>query len=263
MSHENRVQQRRNSIGPTNISDFELFKLQQFLEKREQAKISESWTDKQEELIHIWAIKSAGYRWLHMRAHEYYTWVNNIFSYPIIVLSSMVGVGGFAMISPEKPTRFELTLQYLFSICNMMIAILSSLHKFNRCSENSEQHHNSAIQYAKFYREIKMELTLEKKDRCNSIEFCKNIKEKYDALLSNSLEIPRHIITEFNIIFTNVNHKPDVANGMFELERHDIENTNQIHTAEEEHLHSFDEFSSDSFKSQNDNELNQNIQLNL
>ena len=207
-------------------SELDILKAQMMIEKHNQQIIIDSWTAKNENLLEMWSQKAAGYRWLHMQCASYYKRVNNFFSYPIIIFSSVVGVGGFAIIT-KNPDIYEIILQYIFCIINLIVAILSSCQKFNKCAENYESHASSAIQYAKFYRQIKMELSLSKEDRSESVSFCKSMKNEYDKILTISPEILVCAIDSFNLKFPHVTHKPDVANGLVEIENNYMKNHQQ------------------------------------
>jgi hypothetical protein len=74
-----------------------------------------------------------------------------------------------------------------------MVAMLSSILKYKKYGEMAEKHHISAVEYSKFYREVKLELVLDTAERSHAIEYSKTIKNNYDKLLSNSPEIPGHI----------------------------------------------------------------------
>lgn len=199
-----------------NIDNIEVLKAQALVSKQERQSRICSWTVSQEELLFTWSEKAAGYRWLHIRAHEYYTYYNNLYTYPIIFLSSIIGCGGMALNKPQQ-SEIELVLLYILSSCNLVVAMLSSVQKFNKHAEKAEQHLTQSIQYAKFYRDINMELSLDWKDREHGVIFVKNSKTRYDNLLCTSLKVPRHIIREFNQLFPNIMNRPDIANGLFDM----------------------------------------------
>jgi hypothetical protein len=100
--------------------------------------------------------------------------------------------------------------------------MLSSIQRFNASAEHAEKHSHAAIQYAKFYRVVNMELSLDPSDREYGIHFCKQCKSEFDRLLTTSPEIPTHIIDEFNSNFTNIVNKPDIANGLTHLQHNEI-----------------------------------------
>ncbi|BCV07174.1 MAG: hypothetical protein Ct9H90mV1_1460 [Prasinovirus sp.] len=65
------------------------------------------WCPKQEKLLIGWAEKAAGYRWLHNHARMFYKKQNDWLSYPCIIISSITGVGGFAVLSPNDESMSD------------------------------------------------------------------------------------------------------------------------------------------------------------
>ena len=198
------------------INSTEVYRAKALIHRERRASIAASWKNSHEKLLYIWSEKSAGYRWLHMRCHEYFIFMNNVFTYPIIVLSSAMGFGSF-ILSQLPQFNDKVYIIYILAACNLIVAIFTSLQKFHRYAENSEKHLSIAIQYAIFYRELNMELSLDKSERHDAKEFCKTMKSQYDRLLMNTISIPSHVIVKFNKTFPNILHRPDVANGLFDL----------------------------------------------
>lgn len=175
-----------------------------------------SWSSSQEDLLYTWVEKAAGYRWLHMRCYEYYTFLNNIYTYPIIILSSLAGFGGILINKQQNSYTENITIYMLFSM-NFLVAVLSSLQKLHKYAEEAEKHSNQAVQYAKFYREINMELSLDRKERENGVIFIKNCKYKYDNLLNSGNSIHLSVIKQFNRLFPHIVNRPDITNGLYDL----------------------------------------------
>lgn len=180
-----------------------------------------NWTDKNEQLLMKWAEKAAGYRWLHNMARINFKKTHDYLSYPTIVLSSITGVGGFAVLNPsgsentsESSKQNILMIQYLFAFMNVIGGIITSISKFNNSLQLSEAHSAMCIQYSKFYRNIDMELSLEKENRVNAIKFVAKCRQEYDRLLSEAPDIPYNCILAFNKDFPDKEVKPDVCNGL-------------------------------------------------
>lgn len=176
------------------------------------------WCPQQEALVYKWAERAAGYRWLHNHARLQLKKRADSLTYPTIIMSSITGVGGFAVLSPDNATpnqRLVITaVQYLFATLNILSGILTSIAKFSQSQQLSEAHSLMSIQYAKYYRSIDMELSLQKKDRLPVIEFVKKCKDEYDRMLSEAPDIPSESIDAFNAAFPNKTNKPDVCNGL-------------------------------------------------
>lgn len=179
------------------------------------------WCPKQEQLLVRWAEKAAGYRWLHNHARLHFKRVNDYMSYPSIVISSITGVGGFAVLNPagsddvESSTKNKiLIVQYVFAFLNVVGGILTSLSKFSQSAQLAEAHSAMCVQYSKFYRNIDMELSLDPEHRQDVIEFVNACRQEYDRLLDDAPDIPANAIIQFNIEFPTKDNKPDVCNGL-------------------------------------------------
>jgi len=193
------------------------------------------WCPKQEQLLVRWAEKAAGYRWLHNHARLHFKRVNDYMSYPSIVISSITGVGGFAVLNPAGSENVQsatknkiLIVQYLFAFLNVVGGILTSLSKFSQSSQLSEAHSVMCVQYSKFYRNIDMELSLDPEHRQDVIEFVNMCRQEYDRLLDDAPDIPANAIIEFNLEFPDKENKPDVCNGLSILGTDDVERHERV-----------------------------------
>lgn len=181
----------------------------------------DGWCEKQEKLLIKWAEKAAGYRWLHNHARLYYKKQNDWLAYPSIVIASITGVGGFAVLNPsgndgvssETKTRIMI-VQYFFAFLNVIAGILSSISKFSQSLPLSESHSLMCVSWSKFYRSIDMELSLDVKHRGNVVEFIMKSREEYDKLLDDAPDIPAISIKAFLKQFPDKENKPDVCNGL-------------------------------------------------
>ena len=189
------------------------------------------WCSKQESLVYKWGERAAGYRWLHNHARLKLKKTANMLTYPSIIMSSITGVGGFAVLSPDTTTNnqkiFILAVQYLFATLNIISGILTSIARFSQSQQLSEAHSMMCVQYAKFYRGIDMELSLDRKNRVPVVEFVNRCRDEYDRLLSESPDIPAESIIAFNLEFPEKVNKPDVCNGLNSIEDHTVLN-NQL-----------------------------------
>ena len=179
------------------------------------------WCEKQEKLLKSWAERAAGYRWLHNHARLHYNKQNDWLAYPSIVIASITGVGGFAVLNPSgnEDVSMEtknniMIVQYMFAFLNVLAGILTSISKFSQSSTLADAHSLMCVQYSKYYRNIDMELSLDEGDRTCVIEFVKKCREEYDRLLDDAPDIPAISIKAFNIEFPERVNKPDVCNGL-------------------------------------------------
>lgn len=182
---------------------------------------SHQWCDKQEKLLKSWAERAAGYRWLHNHARLHFKRQNDYLSYPSIVIASITGVGGFAVLNPSGSENVShdtktkiMIVQYFFAFLNVLGGILTSIGKFSQSLSLSEAHSAMCIQYSKYYRNIDMELSLDVQDRTCVVDFVKKCREEYDRLLDEAPDIPAISIQAFNLEFPERINKPDVCNGL-------------------------------------------------
>ena len=179
------------------------------------------WCEKQEKLLIKWAEKAAGYRWLHNHARLFYKKQNDWLSYPSIVIASITGVGGFAVLNPSgnqdvsQDTKNNImVIQYFFAFLNVLGGILTSISKFSQSLPLSEAHSSMCVQWSKFYRSIDMEISLDVKHRSEVVEFLMKSREEYDKLLDDAPDIPAISIQAFMVQFPDKENKPDVCNGL-------------------------------------------------
>jgi len=181
------------------------------------------WCPRQEKLLKRWGEKAAGYRWLHNHARLYYKRQNDLLSYPAIVISSITGVGGFAVLGPTDGSesdpstrRMVVILQYVFAFLNVIGGILNSLAKFSQSNYLAEQHLLFANNYSKFYRAIDMELSIERVHRPPMLEYVNRMRDAYDKLLDDAPPVPGISIAAFNERFKDDKDitRPDICNGL-------------------------------------------------
>jgi len=173
-----------------------------------------SWSREQENILKIWAEKAAGYRWLHERSARHYRTLNNRFVYPQILLSTVAGMGGIGLSSSQSPILYY---GYAIAALNISVSLLTSFQKFIMAAEKSQLHTTIGRQFAAFYRNITLELSLNPKDRTECVELCKSCRAEYDRLMNVAPSIPNKIVVEFKNTFPDTQYKPDIANGLSDM----------------------------------------------
>ena len=162
-------------------------------------------------------------------------------TYPTIIIASITGVGGFAVLSPggtsgptSASTQFTIVLvQYVFASLNVLSGMLTSISKFSNNAQRSEEHSVMAVRFGEYYRNIDMELSLARKDRVPVLEFVKKCRDEYDKLLKESPDIPQESILAYNKEFPNAINKPDVCNGLSSISH--LPGDNETPTLKSEH----------------------------
>lgn len=196
------------------------------------------WCEKQEKLLVRWAEKAAGYRWLHNHARLYYKQQHDYLSYPSIIIASITGVGGFAVLNPSGGDDIDsdmairiMVVQYFFAFLNVIGGILTSISKFGESANLEVAHSAMCKQYSKYYRNIDMEISLDVSHRVNIMILIKKCRQEYDRFLDEAPDIPSISIKAFNEAFPSKENKPDVCNGLSVIncdDTHSKTSTNNI-----------------------------------
>jgi hypothetical protein len=177
--------------------------------------IAQSWNLNEEDILQVWAEKASGWAWLHDKSQRYYLQQSNIFTYPSIILNTISG--GIGFLGKSNDISY---LAYIIATMNIISAILMSFQKFLRSTENAELHSRYFSVFSSYSRRIALELTLNPEDRRECVEFCKQCKDDYDKAVAESPQIPDNIIIKFKKEFPDEKNKPEVANGLFHLNRY-------------------------------------------
>jgi hypothetical protein len=172
------------------------------------------WVEEQENLLKNWAEKSRYYSWMHHKTSTYYSRVHNTLSFPLIIISTICGSANFMMVGNKQSSLFYTTICPLsIGILSMFTAILSALSKYMKAAELSEEHIQCYKQYNKLSRNICMELSIPNTQRKASFEMCNEFRYNFDRLMSDSPQIPEHIIFDFNKKFPYVKNKPEISSN--------------------------------------------------
>ena len=179
----------------------------------------DKWSDEIEDLLSEWAEVALCFQYLHSFSQRKYKAKYHNFQIPIIVLSTLTGVGNFAVDS-YIPVPF----QHGFTACvggfNIFCGILGTLLSFLRYSEIYEGHRIASVAWSKLSRNIEIELSLQDVKRKNCRDFLKVCRSEYDNLMESSPSVDLDVIGMFNKKFEgkypNV-RKPIITNGLREI----------------------------------------------
>ena len=176
----------------------------------------DDWSDEIEELLSEWGEISMCYAYLHNYSTRKYKKKYQHLQIPIIVLSTLTGVGNFAVDS-YIPTEYQHGFTAVVGGFNIFCGILGTLGSFLKYAETFEGHRISALAWSKLGRSIEIELSLHEKKRKPCRDFLKVCRAEYDNLLESSPNIDLDIINMFNKKFKddypNV-RKPIICNGL-------------------------------------------------
>lgn len=160
----------------------------------------EEWTKQHEKIFVEWADKAMCYRWLHNSAHIDYNCYNTWFTIPVIIISTVTGTANFAQ--ERFADKDRVWVQVSIGTFNIIAAILTTVQQFLKVSELNEAHRVSSLLWGKYYRDIKMQMAINPKERKAPSVLLKHCKNEYDRLMEVSPIIPLFTIQNFKDTFS-------------------------------------------------------------
>ncbi len=179
----------------------------------------EFWSEEIEYLLSEWGEVALCYQYLHSFSQRKYKKKYRNFQIPIIVLSTLTGVGNFAVDS-YIPTDFQHGFTAVVGGFNIFCGILGTLLAFLKYAELYESHRISALAWSKLSRNIEIELSLKREKRKSCRDFLKVMRSEYDNLMESSPTIDQDVIRMFNKKFEGKYkevRKPIIVNGLREI----------------------------------------------
>jgi hypothetical protein len=175
------------------------------------------WSKEHEDILIEWADKAMCYRWLHARSNAKFAHLSRIFSIPVIIISTLTGTANFAQ--DRVPVEYLSTFVMAVGGLNILAGIISTIQQFLKINELNEAHRVSSIAWDKFYRNIKVELAKNRKERVPVSQMIKLCKEEFDRLMETSPVIREDIINKFTSTFkgkeTFLNiQKPEICDDL-------------------------------------------------
>jgi len=173
------------------------------------------WTVLLEEYFSSSAEKSQCLSYLHKQAEALYSNRRNWIDLPVIIGSGIVGFLSAGSTSMFEDAKISSVALGVGSLC---IGILNTMGTYYGFSKKSEGHRISAIQYAKLYRFLKIEMSLPRNQRMSPTDLLKKVKDDYDRLAEISYIVPNEVIEDFKKKFSNDKYAdislPEEANGL-------------------------------------------------
>jgi len=120
---------------------------------------------------------------------------------------------------------------------NIIAGFITTVAQFLKVNELSEGHRISSISWDKLYRNIRVELAKNPKERENIILYLKKTKEQYDLLVETSPEIRVDAIKKFNKTFKNSKFfRPEICNSLTSVRdtiyKHDYNKDDDLKTVQ-------------------------------
>jgi hypothetical protein len=175
------------------------------------------WTERLEEYFVTTGEKANCLAWVHKKSEELFSVRKTFIDLPVIV-----GSGVIAFLNAGSQSMFEdaRLASISLGVGSLVVGILNTMGTYFGWSKRAEGHRISAINYAKLYRFIAVELALPRDERMTPHDFLKMVKDSYDRLAEISPLVPASIIHKFQKRFKKVHDiaKPEEANGLHKIE---------------------------------------------
>lgn len=173
------------------------------------------WTVILEEYFSSSGEKAHCLAWCHKQAEALYSKRRNWIDIPAIMLSSVIGflnAGSSSMFDDAKISSIAL------GVGSLAVGILQTVNTYFNWSKRAEGHRISAIQYAKLYRFLKIEMALPRSQRMSPHDLLKKVKDDYDRLQEISPLLPEQVVDDFKKKFSDAKYaeisKPEETNGL-------------------------------------------------
>lgn len=157
------------------------------------------WSEEHENILVDWADKAMCYRWLHAQANIKFSRLSRMFTIPVIIISTLTGTANFAQ--DRVPEEYVSIFVMAVGALNLIAGIISTIAQFLKINELNESHRVSSIAWDKFYRNIKIELAKNPKERIPVAQMIKLSKEEFDRMMETSPVIQNDILDRFTKTF--------------------------------------------------------------
>lgn len=132
---------------------------------------------------------------VHKKCEEKYSYLRSFIDLPVIVISSLTGF--FSVGSSTMFEGHEQSASIALGIASLLVSVLNTTGSYFAWSKRAEGHRISAIQYARLYRFLQIEMSLPREERQTPSDLLKYTKEAYDRLQEISPLVPPSILQEY------------------------------------------------------------------
>jgi hypothetical protein len=175
------------------------------------------WENHHETIFVDWADKAACYKWMHNKSYIKYSSKRNMYTIPVIIMSTLTGTANFAL--ERIPAEYQDTASVLIGSINILAGIITTVAQFLKLNELTESHRTASIAWDKFHRSIRIELIKSPEERPDINYFIKTARDEYDRLMETCPQIDKDIVELFRKKLTTGIDKPDVVRKLKSFNR--------------------------------------------
>jgi hypothetical protein len=181
------------------------------LKKQELDIREKSWNDQHESILRQWGESSGCYRYMNHKAFLMYKTLSLRFTLPVIVLSTITGTANFAQ--DQFPDSMRASVPAIIGGFNLIAGLVATIMQFLKINELMENHKTAALSYGLLSRNIRLMLSLPRRERnADGLQFVNTCKAEYDRLIEQSPAVPVSILNEFEKQYPldNLFTKPEI-----------------------------------------------------
>ena len=167
-----------------------------------------AWEHHHETIFVDWADKAACYKWLHDKSYLKYSAKRNMFTIPVIIMSTLTGTANFAL--ERFPKEYQNICSIAIGSVNILAGIITTIGQFLKLNELTESHRTASVAWDKFHRSIRIELIKAPDERPDVNYFMKTSRDEFDRLMETCPDIDKNIIELFRKKLTTGIDKNDV-----------------------------------------------------
>ena len=154
------------------------------------------WKVDYEKILKEWKARAFINMWLQLHSSYYYKFINNVLTFPVIILSSISSATIFAIDNQIA--------RYVIATFSIMSVIMTSLMMEFSPDQKQEEHLSTTRQYTKMIKNIDYCLSLPVDMRPEPIQYIEKINNEFDNVNETEAIVPKYVIKKFEIRFGNL-----------------------------------------------------------
>lgn len=167
-----------------------------------------TWEPHHDSIFVDWADKAACYKWLHNKSYLKYSGKRNMFTIPVIIMSTLTGTANFAL--ERVPEEYQDICSVIIGSVNILAGIITTVGQFLKLNELTESHRTASVAWDKFHRSLRIELIKAPEERPDVNYFMKTSRDEFDRLMETCPGIDKGIVDMFRKQLTTGIDKNDV-----------------------------------------------------
>jgi hypothetical protein len=180
-----------------------------------------SWNPHMENLMKSWGEKSAGLRFMHANASDYWKGFSNKLTLASIAITTLSS-GASLIAASIQDEEVKNVVLYAVGGIGVIASTLQSIKKFYNGEEKSAEHGAMAKQFGYFYRYITLQMTLSREDRLPSDQLAEYALKEFERMQQDALPLGDKQIALYKKTFAQSKQAtPDVCEDSFNIKIYD------------------------------------------